>query len=178
MSEEREPLLDGQDGKGQLSANTNVSRREAGVNSTASGSSGGKYIPNTNSATETANVARKPQQQQENTILDPLLPKVSTKVGPQRTSRKAQKLKLLPDEAFERINEDDAPQDRDVYSQVNRITDKPARRDAEKLGKNQRHLLPRVTAYCTASLYKMKELIRWLKDCKRFNHTHPKLAFR
>lgn len=101
--------------------------------------------------------------------------KSSNKVGPQRTSRTAQKLKLLPDEPFYRTTDEDAVIDREVYSQVNMITDKPARRDAEKLGKNQRHLLPRVTAYCTASLYQMKELIRWLKDCRRVNHTHPKL---
>ncbi|AAS52681.1 AEL004Wp [Eremothecium gossypii ATCC 10895] len=105
-------------------------------------------------------------------------PKVITgsRVGPQRTSRTAQKLKLLPEEPFQRSQEqEDDSVDREVYSQVNRITDKPARRDAEKLGKSHRHLLPRVTAYCTASSYNMKELVRWLKDCKRTHHTHPKL---
>ncbi|SCU85157.1 LANO_0C03488g1_1 [Lachancea nothofagi CBS 11611] len=98
------------------------------------------------------------------------------KVGAQRTSRTAQKLKLLPEEPFNRQGDEllDAT-DRDVYSQVNRITDTPARRDAEKLGKGQRHLLPRVTGYCTSSSYNMKELIRWLKDCKKLHHTHPKL---
>lgn len=97
------------------------------------------------------------------------------KLGPQRTSRTAQKLKLLPEEPFQRKDEELELVDKDVYSQVNRITDKPARRDAEKLGKGHRHLLPRVTAYCTASSYSMKELIRWLKDCKRIHHTHTKL---
>lgn len=97
------------------------------------------------------------------------------KLGPQRTSRTAQKLKLLPEEPFQRSDEYQEPTDREVYSQVNRITDKHARRDAEKLGKGHRHLLPRVTAYCTASSYNMKELIRWLKDCKKIHHTHPKL---
>ncbi|KAL3241070.1 Rmd1p [Nakaseomyces bracarensis] len=97
------------------------------------------------------------------------------RAGAQRTSRTAQKLKLLPEEPFHR--EDDGPElrDRDVYSQVNRITDKNARRDAEKLGKAHRHLLPRCTAYCTASSYNMKDLIRWLKDSKKVHHTHPKL---
>ncbi|CDO94853.1 unnamed protein product [Kluyveromyces dobzhanskii CBS 2104] len=145
---------------GAASPDTSVNRTE-------------RYVPKPSSAGEAADALRK----QQNTNLDSMIFNASTKVGPQRTSRKAQKLKLLPNEAFERINEEDGPQpqDRDVYSQVNRITDKPARRDAEKLGKNHRHLLPRVTAYCTASLYRMKELIRWLKDCKRINHTHPKL---
>ncbi|SCU90749.1 LADA_0F06216g1_1 [Lachancea dasiensis] len=97
------------------------------------------------------------------------------KVGAQRTSRTAQKLKLLPEEPFNRQEDELGANDREVYSQVNRITDTPARRDAEKLGKGQRHLLPRVTGYCTSSSYNMKELIRWLKDCKRVHHTHPKL---
>ncbi|KAH7579120.1 hypothetical protein J7297_05144 [Nakaseomyces glabratus] len=95
--------------------------------------------------------------------------------GAQRTSRTAQKLKLLPEEAFHRDEEVSELRDRDVYSQVNRITDKNARRDAEKLGKAHRHLLPRCTSYCTASSYNMKDLIRWLKDSKKTHHTHPKL---
>lgn len=93
------------------------------------------------------------------------------KLGPQRSSRTTQKLKLLPEEPIT----DTVDGSRDVYSQVNRITDTPARRDAERLGKNQRSLLPRVTAYCTASSYKMKDLIRWLKDNKRTFESHPKL---
>ncbi|ODQ58120.1 hypothetical protein WICANDRAFT_22922, partial [Wickerhamomyces anomalus NRRL Y-366-8] len=92
-------------------------------------------------------------------------------LGPQRSSRTTQKLKLLPEEPIT----DTVDGSRDVYSQVNRITDTPARRDAERLGKNQRSLLPRVTAYCTASSYKMKDLIRWLKDNKRTFESHPKL---
>lgn len=100
----------------------------------------------------------------------------ASRVGPQRTSRTTQKLKLLPEEPFNRQQDELlSSTDREVYSQVGRITDTPARRDAEKLGKGQRHLLPRVTAYCTSSSYNMKELIRWLKDCKKVHHTHPKL---
>lgn len=175
-----------------------------------------------------------------------------TKLGPQRTSRKAQKLKLLPEESFvkrrksvfdkvkndgegsdddeiigasddsEESDEDDteaqiatvdvtAPKQnkqqlydsttlakdqshsntsipppviktgrskRDkgyVYSQVNKITDKPARRDAKRLGKAQRHLLPRCTAYCTASSYNMRGLIKWLRDSRKIYNTKPKL---
>ncbi|CAB4253166.1 similar to Saccharomyces cerevisiae YDL001W RMD1 Cytoplasmic protein required for sporulation [Maudiozyma barnettii] len=138
---------------------------------------------------------------------------VKGKVGPQRTSRTAQKLKLLPEEPFQRktlkkknsnkfLNktnstedhipsmnterytregddneeEDDNDQpDRDVYSQVNRIKDKSARRDAEKLGKKHRRLLPRCTAYSSASSYNMRELMYWMKDTKKIHHTHPKL---
>lgn len=98
------------------------------------------------------------------------------KAGAQRTSRTAQKLKLLPEEPFHHDTTDhDFKDGQDVYSQVNRITDKPARRDAAKLGKAQRHLLPRSTAYCTASSYNMRDLGRWLKGCKKLHHTHPKL---
>ena len=147
---------------------------------------------------------------------------VKGKVGPQRTSRTAQKLKLLPEEPFKRkstdksersnknilvgkvteiaskqesVNgtpsgsnkileeeedddddeDDDDNHERDVYSQVNRIKDKSARRDAEKLGKKHRKLLPRCTAYSSASSYNMRELMYWLKDTKKVHHTHPKL---
>ncbi|CCH45454.1 Sporulation protein [Wickerhamomyces ciferrii] len=101
---------------------------------------------------------------------------VSERLGPQRLSRTTQKLKLLPDEPIpEEANDEGSNSRGDVYSQVNRIKDTPARRDAERLGKNQRSLLPRVTAYCTSSSYKMKDLIRWLKDHKRSHDSHPKL---
>ena len=102
-------------------------------------------------------------------------PNKQVRTGAQRTSRTAQKLKLLPEEPFQRDERSQELRDRDVYSQANRITDKPARRDAEKLGKSHRHLLPRATAYCTASSYAMRELVKWLKECKRLHHTHPKL---
>lgn len=175
------------------------------------------------------------------------------KLGPQRTSRKAQKLKLLPEESFvkrgksgfNKVENDDEGSDDDdgiigtsddsddsdeddtegqissvnvtspkqddtqlhdiatlakdqptsnpsipppliktgrskrdkgyVYSQVNKITDKPARRDAKRLGKAQRHLLPRCTAYCTASSYNMRGLIKWLRDSRKIYNTKPKL---
>ncbi|OUM53926.1 hypothetical protein BVG19_g3261 [[Candida] boidinii] len=55
------------------------------------------------------------------------------------------------------------------------IKDRSARKDAQRLGKKHRKLLPRVTTYCTAGSYKMRELIRWLKDKKRIYSTSPKL---
>ncbi|CAI4059638.1 hypothetical protein SUVZ_04G2340 [Saccharomyces uvarum] len=109
-------------------------------------------------------------------MINPISKQSRTGAGAQRTSRTAQKLKLLPEEPFQRDDEGLADlKNQEVYSQVNRIKDKPARRDAEKLGKAHRHLLPRSTAYCTSSSYNMKELIRWLKDCRKIHHTHPKL---
>ncbi|CDO57655.1 similar to Saccharomyces cerevisiae YDL001W RMD1 Cytoplasmic protein required for sporulation [Geotrichum candidum] len=94
----------------------------------------------------------------------------NTRLGPQRTSYTTQKLKLLPDEPFP----EDEESGRDVYSQVTRIKDTPARKDAERLGKAHRAVLPRVTAYCTASSYKMRELARYLSGRKR-NKAAPKL---
>src|SRR6187402_2134955 len=84
------------------------------------------------------------------------------KIGPQRTTKNAQKLKLLPNPDFG----DDGPDEesgRDVYSQYTRIKDPTARRDAARLGKADRDRLPRVTAYCTANKYQMDGLLRFLK---------------
>lgn len=110
----------------------------------------------------------------------------NSKIGLQRLSRTSQKLKLLPEDpptlegdhiSYNELEgqKDDNVQGSAVYSQVTRITDKPARKDAEILGKLHRDLLPRVTAYCTAGSYKMKDLLRWLKDRKRIHNTTPKL---
>jgi uncharacterized Rmd1/YagE family protein len=93
----------------------------------------------------------------------PTLP--AAKIGPQRTTRTAQKLKLLPNPE----HGDEGPDEesgRDVYSQFTRIKDPTARRDAARLGKDDRDKLPRVTAYCTASSYRMEELLRFLKGRK------------
>ncbi|KAK6201162.1 uncharacterized protein RJT21DRAFT_32068 [Scheffersomyces amazonensis] len=107
----------------------------------------------------------------------------SSKIGLQRTSRTSQKLKLLPEDPPDLDNkpiastddDDDDSQMTRVYSQVKKITDTSARKDAEILGKSHRDLLPRVTAYCTCGSYKMKDLLRWLKDRKRIHNTSPKL---
>lgn len=127
------------------------------------------------SSSETSRLISNDQQpskasKQAHNVIKPRVPE--KKLGPHRTSRTSQKLKILPEEP---LPDDPSSNDRDVYSQVSRITDTSARRDAERLGKNQRSLLPRVTAYCSAGSYKMKELVRWLKDGKRIHGTHPKL---
>jgi uncharacterized Rmd1/YagE family protein len=96
------------------------------------------------------------------------------KIGPQRTTRDAQKLKLLPNPEFG----DEGPDEesgRDVYSQYTRIKDPTARRDAARLGKADRDRLPRVTAYCTANRYEMEGLMRFLKGRSKTRHTNPKL---
>lgn len=91
------------------------------------------------------------------------------KIGPQRTSKVSQKLKILPSPA-----DQDEESGRDVYSQVTRIKDTTARRDAERLGKAERAHLPRVTAYATANAYKMENLMRFLKSRQATRGTAPK----
>jgi uncharacterized Rmd1/YagE family protein len=96
------------------------------------------------------------------------------KIGPQRTTKTAQKLKILPDPE----HGDDGPDEesgRDVYAQFTRIKDPTARRDAARLGKEDRKRLPRVTAYCTAGSYRMEELMRYLKGKARLRGAVPKL---
>ncbi|PWY71643.1 YagE family protein [Aspergillus heteromorphus CBS 117.55] len=97
------------------------------------------------------------------------------KVGPQRTTKKAQKLKLLPDPiaAEEESNEDDFPSD--VYSQIARIKEPTARSHAARLGKADRDRLPRVTAYCTANSYRLEGIIRFLKSRSKTRGANPKL---
>jgi uncharacterized Rmd1/YagE family protein len=94
------------------------------------------------------------------------------KIGPQRTTRTAQKLKLLPDPAAD--DGEDEESGRDVYVQYTRIKDPTARRDAARLGKADRERLPRVTAYCTAASYKLDEMMRFLKGKQKLRGAVPK----
>ncbi|KAI1505414.1 hypothetical protein F5X99DRAFT_415881 [Biscogniauxia marginata] len=103
------------------------------------------------------------------------LPPVNVpKIGPQRSSKTAQKLKLLPNPELDEL-EPDEESGRDVYSQYTRIKDPMARRDAARLGKADRDRLPRVTAYCTANRYQTEGLMRFLKGRGRSRGTNPKL---
>ncbi|KAF2101011.1 DUF155-domain-containing protein [Rhizodiscina lignyota] len=105
----------------------------------------------------------------------PILPPLTAaKIGPQRTTKITQKLKLLPDPE----QGEDGPDEesgRDVYVQYTRIKDPTARRDAARLGKEDRERLPRVTAYCTAQSYKMEDLMRYLKGKGKMRGALPKL---
>ena len=103
----------------------------------------------------------------------PMLPPIVPKIGPQRTTKNAQKLKLLPNPD----PGDDGPDEesgRDVYSQFTRIKDPTARRDAARLGKADRDRLPRVTAYCTANTYRLDGLMKFLKGRGRTRGANPK----
>ncbi|KAI9731243.1 MAG: hypothetical protein M1818_007868 [Claussenomyces sp. TS43310] len=106
--------------------------------------------------------------------LGPLPSAPASKIGPQRTTKTAQKLKLLPNPE---IGEDgpDEESGRDVYSQYTRIKDPTARRDAARLGKADRDRLPRVTAYCTSNKYQMDGLMRFLKGRGKTKGANPKL---
>lgn len=103
-------------------------------------------------------------------LVAPLNP--GSKIGPQRTTRTAQKLKLLPNP--ELGDDPDEESGREVYSQFTRIKDPTARRDAARLGKEDRDKLPRVTAYCTASSYRMDDIMRFLKGKSRGRKALPK----
>lgn len=96
------------------------------------------------------------------------------KIGPQRSTKKTEKLKLLPNPELDEEGEDEES-GRDVYSQYTRIKDPTARRDAARLGKADRDRLPRVTAYCTANRYEMDGLMRFLKGRGKARGANPKL---
>ncbi|KAK4169373.1 Sad1-interacting factor 2 [Cladorrhinum sp. PSN259] len=96
------------------------------------------------------------------------------KIGPQRSTKNAQKLKLLPNPELEDDGADEES-GREVYSQYTRIKDPTARRDAARLGKADRDRLPRVTAYCTANRYQMDGLMRFLKGRGKGRGANPKL---
>ena len=103
----------------------------------------------------------------------PAIQAPASKIGPQRTTKNAQKLKLLPNPDPGEEGPDDES-GRDVYSQFTRIKDPTARRDAARLGKSDRDKLPRVTAYCTASSYRLEGLMRYLKSKGRTRGANPK----
>lgn len=99
----------------------------------------------------------------------PALPKV----GAQRTTKNTQKLKLLPNPETEEDGQDEES-GRDVYSQFTRIKDPTARRDAARLGKADRDRLPRVTAYCTASQFRLEGIFRFMKSRSKTRGANPK----
>ncbi|KAJ6108694.1 hypothetical protein N7523_010017 [Penicillium sp. IBT 18751x] len=97
------------------------------------------------------------------------------KIGPQRTTKKAQKLKLLPDPVTAEEEESDVEFPRDVYSQITRIKEPAARSHAARLGKADRDRIPRVTAYCTSDSYRLEGVIKFLKSRSKTRGANPKL---
>ncbi|OJD17172.1 hypothetical protein AJ78_02716 [Emergomyces pasteurianus Ep9510] len=98
------------------------------------------------------------------------------KIGPQRTSKNTQKLKLLPNPVTgeeDQFSDGEIP--KEVYSQITRIKEPTARKHAARLGKADRDRVPRVTAYCTASSYTIDGVVRFLKSRAETRGSNPKL---
>ncbi|KAF7289920.1 DUF155 domain-containing protein [Mycena indigotica] len=70
------------------------------------------------------------------------------------------------------LEDDDEPE---VYNQLSLIPDGTAKRDALKLTKKKAKSLPRVTAYATASSYRMRPLLEFLHARKSAYHTNAKI---
>ncbi|TEB31865.1 DUF155-domain-containing protein [Coprinellus micaceus] len=66
-------------------------------------------------------------------------------------------------------------EDVEIYNQISLIPEGTARRDALKLTKKKAKSLPRVTAYATASSYRMNDLMKFFQARKKAYHTNPKL---
>ena len=62
-----------------------------------------------------------------------------------------------------------------MYAQFTRLKDPTSRRDAARLGKQDRQRLPRVSAYCTAASYKLDDLMKYLKGKSKLREAAPKL---
>ncbi|ORZ13178.1 hypothetical protein BCR42DRAFT_493247 [Absidia repens] len=88
---------------------------------------------------------------------------------PNRTTKTSQKLKLFPEEDQTIYMPDELTAD--VYTQLAQIPHGTARTEAERLSKMSRDDLPRVTAYCTASAYRMDDLAKYLQYRKLSNGT-------
>ncbi|KAJ3504534.1 hypothetical protein NMY22_g17892 [Coprinellus aureogranulatus] len=72
-------------------------------------------------------------------------------------------------------DEDSQEEDIEIYNQISLIPEGTARRDALRLTKKKAKSLPRVTAYATASSYRMNDLMKFFQARKKAYHTNPKL---
>ncbi|KAF5390100.1 hypothetical protein D9757_003840 [Collybiopsis confluens] len=66
-------------------------------------------------------------------------------------------------------------EDVEVYNQISLIPDGKARRDALRLTKKKAKSLPRVTAYATATSFRMDDVMKFLRARQNAYHTNPKL---
>ncbi|CEP11817.1 hypothetical protein [Parasitella parasitica] len=92
---------------------------------------------------------------------------------PMRTTKISQKLKLFPEDN-DQWDEEHEQNEADVYTQIAKIPHGMARQEAEMLNKMDRSELSRMTAYCTASAYRMDQLVKYLQSKKKTNGTAPK----
>ncbi|EJT99243.1 DUF155-domain-containing protein [Dacryopinax primogenitus] len=119
------------------------------------------------------------------------------KGAPLRTSKTSQKLKVLPEQPeiktqsqinlvddIEEEDEDSTPTDDEggdeeergveVYNQIAQIPAGTARKDAARLTKKEKAKLPRVTAYCTATTYRLDDLMKFFHARHATNRTNPR----
>ena len=68
--------------------------------------------------------------------------------------------------------DDDGDINNEDMSHLHHIPEGNMRRDALRLTRKARSRLPRVTAYSTATSYKLPELIRWLQTRKASHETN------
>ncbi|KAG0166613.1 hypothetical protein DFQ30_006974 [Apophysomyces sp. BC1015] len=99
-----------------------------------------------------------------NSVSHPIRPKPKQ---PNRTTKTSQKLKLFPED-----DEQMVPFETEIYTQLAHIPDGKA--EAERLSKIDKNELSRVTAYCTASAYRMDELNKFFLSKRKSNGTAPK----
>ncbi|KAF0387228.1 DUF155-domain-containing protein [Gigaspora margarita] len=102
---------------------------------------------------------------------EPQVGRVKSK-QPNRTTKTSQKLKLFPEDQVTPPAVDETNEGR--YNQINQLTQRSARREAERLSKQERLKLPRVTAYCTAASYRLDDLMKYLQNRKIRNSATPK----
>lgn len=177
--DERAPLLQQQNPR--ASASSSNPKRTVTFNPTVSTLASSSTRPATGATL--ASQGEGPSQQASQSLHSRLrrrhsaverLPTPGPKPGAQRTTKNTQKLKLLPDPEHGEEGQDEES-GREVYSQFTRIKDPTARRDAARLGKEDRAKLPRVTAYCTAAAYKLDDLMKFLRGRGKKRGAAPKL---
>ncbi|CEH14293.1 Uncharacterized conserved protein [Ceraceosorus bombacis] len=121
------------------------------------------------------------------------------RLGPNRSTKATGKLKILPSEpaaqetarprsrqsngtaggqngdssSEEEGEEDEDEADERVHKSLAQIPEGSMRRDARRLTRRARASLPRVTAYSTATSYRMRDLTRWLAARQTSHRTNP-----
>ncbi|KAI9320399.1 hypothetical protein BX666DRAFT_1907632 [Dichotomocladium elegans] len=99
----------------------------------------------------------------------PSLPPPSRK-QPNRTTKISQKLKLFPEDGEQTFQDRHA----EVYTQLSQIPHGDAREEAKHVSRMNKDDLARVTAYCTASGYRMDALIKYLQSKSKTHGASPK----
>lgn len=129
------------------------------------------------------------------------LARAKARVGPNRSTKASGKLKILPEEPEDGVHvtpvdsavakaggeeeEDDSSEDEEGGSgdheqrarmvkqmELARIPEGSMRRDARRITRRGRASLPRVTAYSTATSYRMRELTKWLQARRETHRTN------